>query len=115
MKIKIFSSSLYEAYRYDLKDFWRLYSNGKFRKDLPTAIYIHGFLDTGARDYSAMAVRSAYRKRNDHNVITVDWSYYSKSFFYKNTVIPQLKIVSELNIMEHLSLTQIAQIQLRVQ
>lgn len=56
-------------------------------------IYIHGFLDTGERDFSAMAIRAAYRERNDHNIVTVDWAYYSKSLFYSNTVIPQLKIV----------------------
>lgn len=74
-------------------DLWKLYHNEKFQKDLPTVIYIHGFQDTGGRDYSAMAIRSAYRERNDHNVVTIDWSYYSKSYFYKNSVIPQLKIV----------------------
>lgn len=57
-------------------------------------IYIHGFQDTGERDFSAMAIRAAYRQRNDHNVLTVDWVYYSKSFFYSNAVIPQLKIVT---------------------
>jgi hypothetical protein len=83
-------------------DLWKLYHNEKFVQDLPTAIYIHGFQDTGARDYSAMAIRSAYRERKDHNVITIDWSYYSKSYFYKNSVIPQLKIViEEVKWIEH--------------
>lgn len=74
-------------------DFEKLYGNEKFNKNLPTVIYVHGFLDTGDRDYSAIAIRSAYRERNDHNILTIDWAYYSKSFFYKNAVIPQLKIV----------------------
>jgi hypothetical protein len=91
-------SSLYEAYRYDLNDLAKLYNNEKFRRDLPTVIYVHGYYDTGERDYSAIAIRSAYRERKDHNVITLDWAYYSSSIFYKNGVIPQLKIVSNQQI-----------------
>lgn len=90
---------MYEAYRYDLGDFLNLYHNEKFIKELPTVIYIHGFQDTGERDFSAMAIRAAYRQRNDHNVLTVDWVYYSKSFFYSNAVIPQLKIVTFFSLL----------------
>lgn len=86
--------SLYEAYRYNLGDLHKINENPKFLKHQPTAIYIHGFQDSGERDGSVMAIRSAYRIRNDHNFISVDWKYYSKCFLYDNSVIPQLKIVS---------------------
>jgi hypothetical protein len=56
---------------------------------------VHGFYDDGEKDFSSMAIRGAYRERNDTNFITIDWQYYSKCFLYKNAVIPQLKVVSE--------------------
>lgn len=33
--------------------------------------------------------------RGDHNVISVDWSPYSKNMFYLMDVIPQMKIIGE--------------------
>ena len=76
-------------------EFASLYDNEKFDRNLPTAIYIHGYYDEGDFDFSAMAIRAAYRVRNDHNFITVDWKYYSKSIFYGVSVIPQLEVVSK--------------------
>lgn len=78
----------------DLGELSNLYDNEKFDRNLPTAIYIHGYQDEGDYDFSAMAIRAAYRERNDHNFITIDWKSYSKSYFYGTIVIPQLQIVS---------------------
>lgn len=57
-------------------------------------IYVHGWLESGEMDLSTLAIRGAYLDRNDHNVITLDWSNYSKNINYHASVIPQLKVVS---------------------
>lgn len=57
-------------------------------------IYIPGFKNSGAKDGSVTAIRSAYREKSDHNVIVIDWMYYARHVFYA-TLVPQLKIVSE--------------------
>lgn len=63
-----------------------------FNKTLPTVIYIHGYLASGKNDPSAVAIRSAYLDRGDHNVITFSWLFYSINYYH--FVVPQLKVVS---------------------
>lgn len=77
---------------YDLK---YLLSHKSFDPSLPTAVYVHGWLESGKLDLSTLAVRGAYLDRGDHNVVTVDWSYYSKNINYHVSVIPQLKVIAE--------------------
>lgn len=76
---------------YDLK---YLLNHKSFDMSLPTAVYVHGWLESGQLDLSTIAVRGAYLDRGDHNVVTVDWSYYSKDLNYLE-VIPQLKVIAE--------------------
>merc|ERR1711974_451930 len=45
-------------------------------------------------DESALTVRGAYLDRGDHNVLTVDWSYYARNQIY-TWAVSQLNIVSE--------------------
>lgn len=91
---KIHRPSLGIAYQYKLENLNKILENKYFNKNQPTAIYVHGFFDDGEKDYSSMAIRGAYRERNDTNFLSIDWQYYSKCFLYKNAVIPQLKVVS---------------------
>jgi hypothetical protein len=51
-------------------------------------------MESGELDLSVIAVRGAYNDRGDHNVISVDWSKYSKNINYRTHVIPQMKVVS---------------------
>lgn len=60
--------------------------------------YFHGWLESGKQDLSALAIRGAYMDRGDHNVFTVDWSYYAKNINYHIDVIPQMKVVSSLKL-----------------
>lgn len=76
---------------YDLK---YLLTHESFDPKLPTAIYVHGWLESGMFDLSTIAVRGAYVDRGDHNIVTIDWSYYSKDIDYFS-VIPQLKVIAE--------------------
>lgn len=70
--------------------------------------YFHGYLENGHSDISVIAIRNAYMDRNDHNVVTIDWSYYSKNYFYFLNVIPQMMLVScvkfpfNLNVLKFL-------------
>lgn len=57
-------------------------------------IYFHGWLESGKMDLSCIGIRGAYNDRGDHNVISVDWSYYAKDMFYHINVIPQMIVVS---------------------
>lgn len=66
-----------------------------FNTNLPTAIFIHGWRETGKFSKSSSAIRDAYFERGDHNAITIDWSHYSSNNFYHLAVIPQIKIISE--------------------
>lgn len=59
-------------------------------------IYIPGFKNNGVKDNSVTAIRSAYRERDDHNVIVLDWTYYARNTFYAS-LIPQLRIVRDKN------------------
>lgn len=63
-----------------------LFTHKSFDRKLPTVVYVHGFLESGKMDLSTNSIRSAYVSRGDHNVVTVDWSYYSKTFDYLATV-----------------------------
>lgn len=78
-----------------LSDLKYLLSHKSFDPTLPTAVYVHGWLESGKMDLSTLAVRGAYIDRGDHNVVTVDWSYYSKNINYHVSVIPQLKVIAE--------------------
>lgn len=62
---------------------------------MQTAVYVPGWLESGTFDLSTNAIREAYVHRDDHNFITIDWSYYSKNILYDTTVIPQLTIIAE--------------------
>jgi hypothetical protein len=44
-----------------------------FRQCKPTVFYFHGFLEK-VYDESVNVVVDAYIKRNDHNLVIVDWS-----------------------------------------
>ncbi|XP_070492810.1 phospholipase A1-like isoform X2 [Chironomus tepperi] len=70
----------------------------KYQKDRPTVVYIHGWLENGEFQESVMAVRSAYRVRNDHNILVIDWSLFSKWMYpvpYKSS-ISKLKNICEM-------------------
>lgn len=77
-----------------LKDLQYLTGHPLFDVSRPTMMYVHGWLESGRLDLSTLAIRGAYNDRNDHNVVTVDWSEYSKNINYHTNVIPQMKVVS---------------------
>lgn len=77
-----------------LHDLQYLVTHKSFDPKLPTVVYVHGWLESGLFDLSTIAVRGAYLDRGDHNVVTVDWSFYSKNLNYFE-VIPQLKVIAE--------------------
>lgn len=79
-----------------LKELPNLAFSESFDRNLPTAIYIHGWQDNGKFDTSCTAIRDAYLERGGYNVITIDWSAYSKNFYYHLTVVPQLKVIAEI-------------------
>lgn len=78
-----------------LYDLPYLLTHPNFDPTVPTAVYVHGWMESGRMDVSTLAVRGAYLDRGDHNVVTIDWDYYSKNINYHVSVIPQLKIIAE--------------------
>lgn len=88
--------SIFELTKYKLDQLEKFTEHPKFNKDLPTVVYVHGWIEDGEDEKSVMAVRGAYHDRGGHNIITIDWSHYSKlnfPFVYK-TPIQNLKVVS---------------------
>lgn len=94
---------IYNAVFLPLGDLQYLTTHPGFDHNKKTVIYIHGWLESGKLDLSALAIRGAYLDRGDHNVISVDWSYYAKNVNYRTRVIPQMKVVSinELQWIDH--------------
>lgn len=84
-----------------LKDLPYLPKDSTFNPTRQTIMYVHGWLESGAMDLSTLAIRGAYMDRGDHNVLTLDWSYYSKNIHYHSSVIPQLKVVSLRNLADN--------------
>lgn len=78
-----------------LRDLPYLVEDASFDINRPTVVYVHGWLESGQTDLSTLAVRGAYLDRGDHNVISLDWSHYSKNMQYHLTVVPQLKVIAE--------------------
>jgi len=91
----VFTPDIYSAVFLPLRDLQYLTSHPRFDKTKKTVIYIHGWMESGKLDLSALAVRGAYLDRGDHNVISVDWSAYSKNVNYRTRVIPQMKVIAE--------------------
>lgn len=75
--------NVFEVYDYTLNNMSDIVYNQKFNKTRPTIIYIHGWLSNGEMEESVLAIRSAYRQRDDHNFIAIDWSTYSHWNFPK--------------------------------
>lgn len=93
MWLKIYRPKLYEVHFFKINFFNQLHGIENFDKSKKTVIYIPGYQNTGVKDLSVTAIRSAFRERGDHNIISIDWTYYARKTFY-TTLIPQLKIVS---------------------
>ncbi|KAL7020687.1 hypothetical protein ACKWTF_011608 [Chironomus riparius] len=91
----LFSPNLYTAYSYKLESMSNIVHNSEFDQNLPTVVYIHGYLDDGEFEESTMAVRSAYRKKNKQNFIAIDWS----AFSYFTSDIPYLGNIKKLKLI----------------
>lgn len=74
----------------------------EFDKSLPTVIYWHGWLEKGTVDLSTTAIRGAFMDVGGYNVITADWSAFSRKLDYYWTVRPEMKIVSSSNTVANL-------------
>jgi len=91
----LFSPNLYTSYSYKLESLADIVHNPQFNKSLPTVVYIHGYLGDGEFDESVMAVRSAYRNRNNQNFIAIDWS----AFSHFTSSIPYLGNIDKLRLI----------------
>lgn len=88
---------VHSAVYFPLKDLPFLRLHPSFNLSRPTVFYVHGWWESGEFDLSVVAVRGAYVDRDDHNVVSVDWSEYSKNINYHTNVIPQMVVVSNYN------------------
>ncbi|CAO1416485.1 unnamed protein product [Diamesa serratosioi] len=68
----------------------------QFNRD--TVFYIHGWTESFKGD-SVTTVTNAYMKRNDHNIVIVDWGQYSVGGYF--LTIPKLTQISKL-VGQHL-------------
>lgn len=77
--------------------------NPEFDRSIPTVVYIHGYINDGEFQESAMAVRSAYRRENNQNFIAIDWSAFSYFTFGIPYIgnIKKLKLVNILNLKKY--------------
>lgn len=81
-----FRPNLFETYTYKLDKMDSIASNSEFKKDRPTVIYIHGWLSNGLLEENALAIRSAFREKNESNFLSIDWSTYSNRINYVSAI-----------------------------
>lgn len=62
-----------------------------FDKQKPTVLYIHGYVEAPSHE-SVNVIVQAYLKRNDHNVLILDWSELADGN-YLFDAIPNMKQV----------------------
>lgn len=91
---KFYSRNKTFAYWMPMRDLPKLPLLPDFNRSLPTTIYFHGWLENGTLDMSTVAIRGGYLDAGGHNVLTADWSKYSKDLYYQGDVIPQMQVVS---------------------
>lgn len=88
-----YSASPNEIVFFPLKDFEFLIHEKSFDASLPTVIYAHSWL-ADSTDDSIVAIRRAYMEAGGYNVLTLDWSHFTKLNEGAPGSKRQLKIVS---------------------
>lgn len=58
---------------YELDESCAMFGNSNFDILKKTVLYIHGYLE-GPEHESVNAIVDAYLRRNEHNVLVIDWS-----------------------------------------
>lgn len=77
-----------------MKDFAKIARDPNFNSSLPTVIYSHGY-QANEKVISTATIIYAYLSRGGHNIIIIDWGFYSKGLYF-SSVIPSLKKVSNI-------------------
>lgn len=50
-----------------------MFAHPSFDKEKATVLYIHGYIEAPS-DESVTVIVQSYLKRNDHNILVLDWS-----------------------------------------
>lgn len=69
----ILSRTRLEQRIYEMDESCAMFGHSSFDTDRKTVLYIHGYLEAPANESVAVVV-DAYLKRNDHNILVLDWS-----------------------------------------
>lgn len=75
-----------------------MFGHPKFDAEKKTVLYIHGYLEAPSQE-SVNVIVAAYLKRNDHNILVMDWSELSDGNYLFDAV-PNAKQVSYYSILK---------------
>lgn len=64
----------------------------RFDPNIPTVLYLHGYIETMQVE-SSHVIADAYLKRNDHNILLLDWAELADGNYLFDAV-PNIKKVS---------------------
>lgn len=68
-----------------------MFGHLKFDAEKKTVLYIHGYMEAPSQE-SVNVIVNAYLKRNDHNILVLDWSSLADGNYLFDAV-PNAKLV----------------------
>lgn len=83
----------------------QLTQSARFRRDLPTVMYLHGFHEDQTKD-SVKAIHDAYISRGKENLVLLDWANvvagnYIQAVIYEAAVIPHTIVLRNMSLIKH--------------
>lgn len=78
-----------------LSDSVQFLQHEKFNANLPTVIYLHGYIENMQVE-SAHVIADAYIKRKDHNILLLDWADLADGNYLFDSV-PNIKKVTVIS------------------
>lgn len=79
---------------YSVASIAEIANNKAFDKELKTVLYIHGFREN-FKSESVETVVKAFIKKNDHNILVLDWSVYAKGNYVLYAVPNLIKVSTD--------------------
>ncbi|KAG5669188.1 hypothetical protein PVAND_017082 [Polypedilum vanderplanki] len=93
--VYFYGNSFSKNRRYDLTRASEILKQDEFDNEKPTLLYIHGYTES-LESESIRVVSDAYFKRNDHNVIILDWSKLAQGTYFASAVPNAFRLAGPL-------------------